>query len=206
MDKKKLDYFRGRLEQERRRINQLLNQMEENETINSNSAMSMELSFYDNHPADTATEMFDKTRGLAFKENEISLIKKIDDALESINEGTYGKCKMCGRDIVEDRLEFIPYAQFCVECQNQVVDSRPLEKHNRPIEEYTIDYPFGYGYNDQSRNMEVGYDAEDAYQDVNKFERLENRLEWYTDTDTDNNFVDPMERISNQQYKAQLPD
>lgn len=204
MDKERMEYFKRKLTEERSRVYDLLNQMEANETINSNSAMSMELSAYDNHPADTATELFDKERGLAFKENEISIVKKIDDALACIDEGTYGKCKMCGKNILEDRLEFIPYAQFCVECQSEVNDSRPLEKHNRALEEYAIDYPFGYGYNDYNEDAEVEFDAEDSLQSVMKFERLENRTEWYTDSD--NSYVDPMERISNQQYKAQLPD
>lgn len=204
MDSERLAHFKSVLEEERERVYDFLQQMEENETINSNSAMSRELSAYDNHPADTATELFDKERGLAFKENEISILKKIDDALVSIEKGTYGKCKMCGKEIVEERLEFIPYAQFCVECQKTQNDSRPLEKHNRPLEEYVIDYPFGYGFNDHNKNSKVGYDAEDTYQDVNVFERRENVLEFYTDTDE--NYVDPIERISNQQYKAQLPD
>ncbi len=199
-----MNHFRRKLTEERSRVYGLLHQMEENETIDSNSAMSRELSVYDNHPSDTATELFDKERGLAFKENEITIIKKIDDALASIDNGTYGKCKMCGNNIVEDRLEFIPYAQFCVDCQRQVNDSRPLEKHNRALEEYTIDYPFGYGYNDYDKDAQTEFDAEDSLQSVMKFERLENQTEWYTDSD--NSYVDPMERISNQQYKEQLPD
>lgn len=204
MDKERLEYFRARLIKEKNRVYELLNQMEENETINSNSAMSRELSAYDNHPADTATEMFDKERGLAFKENELSIIKKIDDALASVEYGTYGKCKMCGREIMEERLEFIPYAQFCVGCQNEVTDSRPEEKHNRPIEEYVIGYPFGYGFNDYDKDEKVIFDAEDSYQAVDRFNRLDDQLEWYTDTD--DAYVDPIERISNQQYKSQLPD
>lgn len=204
MDKERLEYFKRTLKEERSKVYDFLNQMEQNETIDSNSAMSRELSAYDNHPADTATELFDKERGLAFKENEITIIKKIDDALASIDEGTYGKCKMCGKDIVEERLEFIPYAQFCVDCQREVNDSRPLEKHNRPLEEYVIDYPFGYGFNDYDEDAETEFDAEDSLQSVMKFERLEDRTEWYTDSD--NSYVDPMERISNQQYREQLPD
>jgi YteA family regulatory protein len=204
MDKERLEYFKRKLIKERNRVYDLLHQMEENETIDSNSAMSRELSAYDNHPADTGTELFDKERGLAFKENEISIIKKIDDALACIDEGTYGKCKMCRKNIVEERLEFIPYAQFCVECQRETNDSRPLEKHNRPLEEYVVDYPFGYGFNDYDEDAEVEFDAEDSLQAVMKFERLPDQTEWYTDSD--NSYVDPMERISNQQYIQQLPD
>lgn len=204
MDKEKLEYFRKKLNVEKDRVYGLLQQMEENETINSNSAMSRELSAYDNHPADTATEMFDKERGLAFKGNEMTIIKKIDDALASIDDGTYGTCKMCGKNIKPERLEFIPYAQFCVECQKEVFDTRPEEKNNRPIEEDVLGYPFGYGYNDYSYDDQVGFDAEDSYQAVDRFNRLQNQPEWYTDQDED--YVDPIERISNGQYINQLPD
>lgn len=204
MDKERLEYFRKRLNVERDRVYRLLNQMEQNETINSNSAMSTELSAYDNHPADSATELFDKERGLALKGNEMTIMKKIDDALVSIDSGTYGKCKMCGKDIKDERLEFIPYAQFCVGCQNEVFDTRPEERNNRPVEETVLGYPFGYGYNDLSYNQEVGFDAEDSYQSVDNFNKLKNQTEWYTDEDQE--YVEPIEKISNDQYRSQLPD
>ncbi len=201
MDSEKLEYFRKKLNLEKKRIYKLLNQMEKNETINSNSEMSTELSFYDNHPSDSATEIFDKERGMAFKENEVSIIKKIDDALVHIDKGVYGKCTMCGMDINEERLEFIPYTEHCVECQKQINDLKPEEKKDRPIEEKVLGYPFGYGYND-NKDV-VGFDAEDSYQAVGRFNRIKNVLDVYTDEDED--YVEPIERISNEQYRNQLP-
>lgn len=47
-------------------------------------------------------------------------IKCIDDALTRIESGEYGKCKECGEDIPEKRLELLPYAMYCVECQERV--------------------------------------------------------------------------------------
>ncbi len=46
-------------------------------------------------------------------------LKKVDDALESIKKGEYGKCKKCNKEISKERLELIPEAQTCKDCSNQ---------------------------------------------------------------------------------------
>ncbi|AKA70228.1 MULTISPECIES: TraR/DksA C4-type zinc finger protein [Clostridium] len=201
MNNERLEHFRKKLESEKKRVYSLLKQMEENETINSNAELSTELSFYDNHPSDIATEIFDKERGIAFKGNELSIIKKIENSLSNIDKGTYGKCSICGKDIKEERLEFIPYTDHCVECQKWISNSYSEEKKNTPIEKQEPGYPFGYGYND--RRDEVGFDAEDSYQAVGRFNRIKNVIDVYSDEDED--YVEPIERISNEQYKNQLP-
>lgn len=208
MNRNKLNHFREKLLKERNSISKFLNQMEENEVFNSKVEISSELSelsVYDNHPSDTATELFDAERGIALKEHEISIIKKIDDSLRNIEKGNYGKCSMCGAEISEERLEFIPYAEFCVSCQDKVNQMRPREKNNRPIEEDVLGRPFGYGFNDFDEiNYEVGYDAEDSYQDVQRYDWTKNTDYDFLDEDAD--YVEPIEKISNEQYRNQLPD
>ena len=117
MEEEKIQYFKEKLINEQSRVQSLINQLKQNGVINSNSEMASEISFYDNHPSDTATELFDMEKGLALKANEMSIIKKIQNALKSIENNTYGKCKSCGNDIIEERLEFIPYAENCVGCE-----------------------------------------------------------------------------------------
>ena len=43
-------------------------------------------------------------------------LKDIDDALEKIEKGTYGKCEKCGGEIPKERLEANPEARDCIEC------------------------------------------------------------------------------------------
>jgi YteA family regulatory protein len=204
MEQEKLDFFKKKLLLERKRVHELINRMKENETINMNVEMSSELSYYDNHDGDLGSEMNDMARGRAFKEHEISIIKKIDDALRGVDDGTYGVCKNCGIIIPEERLEFIPYAQFCVNCQNELNSRADTEKANRGQEEVVLDEPFGYGYNDFDEEDAIAYDAEDSYQDVSIFNRYENSFEYHDDDDLD--YVEPIEKISNAQYRSQLPD
>lgn len=212
MNAHKLRYYQQKLVNERERVEELLNQLENNEAINMNVEMSSELSFYDNHPADMASEMYDMERGIAFKEHEISIIKKIDDALSSVEDGTYGICQSCNNPISEERLNFLPYAQYCVPCQSNLNSQGQYDKTNRGPEELVLHRPFGYGYTDFDPEENVGFDAEDSFQSVSIFNRIESVDEYRDDSDEYHydddgvGYVEPIEKISNQQYKNQLPD
>ena len=76
-----------------------------------------ELSDYDNHPADAASDTYERTKGFALEENFKEMIDRIDEALRKIHEGTYGQCDRCGTSINPDRLKAIPYATLCIDCQ-----------------------------------------------------------------------------------------
>jgi YteA family regulatory protein len=201
MEKEKMQHFKEKLMNEHQRALNLINQMQENEVVNSNLQATSELSLYDNHPSDTASELFENEKGLALKANEMSIIRKIDDALSSIENHTYGKCKNCGKGIIEERLEFIPYAENCVACQKSIDNMKPAEQNNRSVEEDVLGVPFRYRSRDQ-----VGVDAEDTYQALESFNRTEDTIGYYDDDDDDDGYVEPVERISNEQYKNQLPD
>lgn len=91
---------------------------------------STELSNYDNHPADNATDLYDQERGMAmtqFKEEELEDAKA---ALAAIEDGTYGTCAVCGEDIPFERLEALPTALTCIDHADQKPDleSRPPEE------------------------------------------------------------------------------
>lgn len=207
MDKDKLKHYKNKLSREKKKVEDILTQMRQNEVIDSNSEMSQELSFYDNHPSDTATELFDKEKGIALKKNEMDILNQIDLAIKNLDNDTYGKCKRCGKDISEQRLNFIPYTQYCIECKKELNSSVMDDIYNRPVEEEALGKPFGYGYTDSKRNIE--FDAEDSYQMVENFNKMRKIYDYgdyeYEDED-DIGYVEDIEKISNDQYKQQLPE
>lgn len=89
-----------------------------------------ELSNYDNHPADNATDLTDKHTRLALKRHYEDEIADIKEALMAIDEGIYGVCTECGKEIPLERLEAVPTATTCVEHAQQEVNEaiRPLEE------------------------------------------------------------------------------
>lgn len=75
---------------------------------------SGELSMYDNHPADMGTALFEREKDLALHEHAESEFSKIENALKTIDEGTYGKCEVCGKHIPYERLSAVPYTTLCI--------------------------------------------------------------------------------------------
>jgi len=70
----------------------------------------------DNHLAETATATLDREIDYTLEENSEHVLAAIDAALERMEEGTFGKCATCGREIAEDRLAAIPWATQCIDC------------------------------------------------------------------------------------------
>ena len=204
LSNEKIHYYKQKLLDERRRITNLLGSMKKNDTIDTNIEVASELAIYDNHPADCAAEVNDMERGRALKNNETYLLKKIDGALNNIYNGSYGKCKRCNQDIVEERLEFIPYAEYCVKCQEAVHDIHRRTMEDRPVEEAVIKATLSKGH-DNNKSF-FRFSDEDSNLAVESYNRREQIYEFYNEIDDeDDGYVDPIERISNDQYKSTLP-
>ena len=71
----------------------------------------------DNHPADVATATVDREIDYTLEENSEHVLQAIDEALQRIEEGTYGKCGNCGKPIEPERLQLLPYATLCIDCK-----------------------------------------------------------------------------------------
>lgn len=106
--KKALLAERRRLERERH-----LNSLDE-------SQRGSELADYDNHPADAASETYERTKNFALDENFREILERIDEALHKIEDGSYGMCDRCGEQINVERLKAIPYATMCISCQESL--------------------------------------------------------------------------------------
>jgi RNA polymerase-binding transcription factor DksA len=78
-----------------------------------------ELANVDNHPGDIAGELLEEeieqTEEIFIEEGE----RRIAEARRALADGTYGTCRDCGQDIPPARLEAVPEAVRCVECQRR---------------------------------------------------------------------------------------
>lgn len=112
------DRFREALLEERRRVEAALENLHD-ETSGTLSEDAGEEAAYDNHLGDTATETYDRELEYTLEENSEHLLAEIDAALNRIDEGTYGVCTNCGKQIPEERLEALPWATLCIDCQRE---------------------------------------------------------------------------------------
>ncbi len=70
-------------------------------------------------PADLATSESDQSFTIRLKEREAKLLAKIDEALQRIEDKTYGKCEFCGGEIGEGRLKARPVTTLCIKCKEE---------------------------------------------------------------------------------------
>ena len=121
-----------------------------------------ELSTYDQHPADVASEVFERSKDSALREDARLKIRAIEDALSKIEQGSYGNCDICGNAIPVERLDAVPYTTLCAHCKSE--DEERPRRNVRPVEEDVLEPAFRRTAND-GKDI-TAYDGEDAWQDV----------------------------------------
>jgi RNA polymerase-binding protein DksA len=110
------DRFRETLLEERTRVAAAIQNLHD-EHPGTLAEDAGEETAYDNHLADTATETYDRELDYTLEENSEHVLAEIDGALKRIEEGTYGTCTNCDRPIAVERLEALPWATLCIDCQ-----------------------------------------------------------------------------------------
>lgn len=108
MDPQKREYFRGVLQEEMRSLLE-----DAGKTVSEMTADNT--NFPD--PNDRATQESDRNFELRIRDRERKLINKIKEALQRIDDDTFGICEVCGEDISEARLKARPVTTLCIDCK-----------------------------------------------------------------------------------------
>ncbi|PLR82965.1 hypothetical protein CVD25_10355 [Bacillus canaveralius] len=140
---------------------------------NLNRETSIELSAYDNHPGDEGTELFEREKDIALNDHLEYQFGNIKKAIQAIENGTYGLCEVCGKEIPIERLEAIPQTTFCIEH----TPDRTISD-DRPVEEEVLRPPFGR-FDLDEREENVVLDAEDTWQEVAAFGNSSSPSDFY---------------------------
>ncbi len=109
LNKKQLAQFKVQLKQWRQELDEGLTQ-----TLHSMHAND-QVAFPD--PTDQASMETDRNFDLRIRDRERKLIKKIDQAMVRIKEGSFGSCEGCGADIGVKRLQARPVTTYCIDCK-----------------------------------------------------------------------------------------
>ncbi len=119
MDKKTRDKFKKILLAEKEKILGEINHLALDNLSSTQRDSSGDLSGYAMHMADVGTDNFQRELALGLVSNEQEFLYKIEEALQMIKEGTYGKCQSCGKNIKISRLKALPFAKLCITCQEK---------------------------------------------------------------------------------------
>jgi YteA family regulatory protein len=114
-----------------------------------------ELSMYDQHPADVASELYEREKDAGLLEMMELELQKLNDALNRYENGQYGICSICGSPIEPERLERVLNTTQCIQCARKTRDN-----FTRPAEE---DISFSGAMSDRGETLEIaGYDFYDS--------------------------------------------
>ena len=111
--------FRERLLEERRRVESAIHYLREEHPGSLEEEIEESVGTSDNHLADSATATLDREIDYTLEENSEQVLAEIDDALQRIEDGTFGTCRTCGQPIAPERLEAMPWATQCIDCKRK---------------------------------------------------------------------------------------
>ena len=105
------------------KLNDVANEMDDiRDTLDTNTRGNSSLSqdaVYSVHMADAGTDSYEREKGFHFMNRESDYHKFLTKALERIEDGSFGVCKICEGLIPEERMLEVPNATKCVQCKEK---------------------------------------------------------------------------------------
>lgn len=120
LTKKQLEHFRAKLKTEKNRVLEEMTDLQKSSLKTSISDASGENSRYSYHLGDVASLSYGREFDMGLSERQQKYLEQIDEALERIENGTYGICKVTGELISIERLEEVPVAKYSVKGKEQL--------------------------------------------------------------------------------------
>ena len=114
LTKKELEYFKNKLLTEKKKVMEEVGELQSNNLKQTISDQAGENSRYTYHLGDVASLSFDREFAMSLAERQQKYLEQIDEALQRIEKGEYGICKVTGETIPVERLEEVPVAKYSV--------------------------------------------------------------------------------------------
>ena len=111
------DSVREILLAERMRLEREIRELESDLAVSPDESSGESL--YDQHMAEMASVTLEREIDLALEDSVRAAMAKVERALEKLEQGTYGLCDRCSKEIGVDRLAAAPYATLCMDCKRR---------------------------------------------------------------------------------------
>jgi DnaK suppressor protein len=114
LSRKDLQHFKEKLLREKKRVFEEMGEIQNENLKTSIADQSGENSRYSYHLGDTASLAYGREFSMGLAERQTKYLEQIDEALQRIDDGTYGTCLVTGDPIPVERLEEVPVAKYSV--------------------------------------------------------------------------------------------
>jgi len=120
MTKEERECYRSRLKDLVHRVNGDVDTLREEAMQSQGGEASGSLSNAPMHLADLGTEAFQQELSLSLLEGKTGLLTEVSDALQRLDDGTFGVCENCQQPIGKERLDALHYSRYCIECASRL--------------------------------------------------------------------------------------
>jgi DnaK suppressor protein len=136
IDRERYLLLKGMLEDRRREIHEKLRSLRDSIPVDTPDVRDAE---------EQSVDDFVQEVDLALMEMKSETLKKIDQAILRLEEGTYGRCQECDAEIAAPRLRALPFAALCRDCQEEAEslvrarrEARAFERLQRELQTVTL--------------------------------------------------------------------
>jgi DnaK suppressor protein len=119
MVKDDLDFFRTLIQEKLAQVSQEFQEQERNTRDENGQVASEDRSAYSLHMADRGTDAMEREKTQLFAQRTGDYIEHLQQALERVETGDFGVCRVCEGEIGRARLEAVPTATQCINCKSQ---------------------------------------------------------------------------------------
>ncbi len=113
MDKKKLEQFKKKLEQRQQDLRRTMSRNVQDGRAADSEEIAQDV-------ADKAANSYTKEFLFSQSSNDRALLARVEEALGRIRDGSFGECINCGKEVNPKRLEAVPWARYCISCQEKI--------------------------------------------------------------------------------------
>ena len=110
MEKKRVEYYKKKLEAKREELQRMMAMAEEEGRAADDATQDI---------ADKAANSYTKEFLFSQSNNERFILQLVEEALERIKTGQFGECVACHEEVQQKRLEAVPWARHCISCQEK---------------------------------------------------------------------------------------
>jgi len=111
MEKKRLEQYKKRLQERRQQLLVLVSKAEQDgRTADEEAAQDI---------ADKATSSYTKEFLFKKSNDDRFILQLVQEALDRMESGEYGACVACGSEVQQKRLDAVPWARHCIDCQEK---------------------------------------------------------------------------------------
>jgi RNA polymerase-binding protein DksA len=120
MTKAERERYRSQLKELARRMNGDVDTPREEAMQAQGGEASGNLSNAPMHLADLGTENFQQELSLSLLEGKTGLLTDVSDALQRLDDSTFGVCENCQQPISKERLDALPFTRHCIDCASRL--------------------------------------------------------------------------------------